>query len=148
MSSSANPRSAPNNDRRTSATTSAKPRVASSRTGAKGRPGSSGEVQPDNSASNAPHRRKPSGAERPNGSRRTTTEKRTERVNVSTRENVQHRIRSPVKAPAGDDKGSWNSKDQRSPRPSSPRSQILPATKKTEKEPPCRLKVLINWHLG
>ncbi len=140
MSGSANPRSAPNNDRRTSATTSAKPRVPSSRTGTKGRPGSAGEVQPDDSASNAPHRRKPSGPERAHGSTRTTTERRTERVTDTTRENVRIRIRSPVKAAAGEDRGSWTSEFRKSPRPSSPISKSLPSPKKKEKEPPRRLK--------
>lgn len=141
MSSSANPRSAPNNDRRTSATVSAKPRVPSSRTGPKVRPDPAGEVQPDDSASNAPHRRKPSIPEKSHGSTRTTNERQTERVNVRTRENVQIRIRSPVKASTGDDKGSWQSEARKSPRLDSPISQSLPLSKKMEKEkePPRRL---------
>ena len=147
MSSSVNPRSAPNNDRRASATVGAKPRVPSSRTVPKGRPPSSSEVQPDDSASNAPHRRKPSGPEKSHGSTRTTTETQTERVNVRTRENVQIRIRSPVKASASDEKGSWHSEGRKSPRLGSPLSRTLPSPKKEEKEPLRRLNSRIPINL-
>ena len=142
MSSSANPRSAANNDRRTSATVSAKPRVPSSRIEPKGRPGPAGEVQPDDSASNAPHRRKFSVPEKSHGSTRTTNERQTERVSVRTRENVQIRIRSPMKASTSDDKGSWQSEIRKSPRIGSPISQSVPLPKKIEKEkePPRRLR--------
>ena len=137
MSSSANPRSAPNNDRRTSATT-AKPRASSSRTGAKGPFGSSGEIQPDDSASNAPHRRKASGRDKAHGSTRTTTERQTERVNITTKESTRLRVRSPVKASAGDDKGIWNSEVLRSPRLGSPDLRTVPSPKKKREEPPRR----------
>ena len=149
MSNSANPRSAPNHDRRTSATASAKPRVPSSRTGTRGRPGSSGEVQPDDSASNAPHRRNPSGAERANGSTWTTTERQTARVNVTTRENVQLRKWSPVKGSAVNDKGGWHSEARKPQRLGSPTSEALPSPgrKEKEKEPPRGLSAWRNSKL-
>ncbi|KAL8816197.1 MAG: hypothetical protein Q9223_004757 [Gallowayella weberi] len=98
MSFSTNPRSTAYNDRRTAATSGAKPRVPSSRAAAKERPTSSGDIVPEDSASNAPQRSNPS--HRVNGYSRNTTERQTERLQsqVTTRERLQVRTKSPVKS--------------------------------------------------
>ncbi|KAL8803692.1 MAG: hypothetical protein Q9182_003024 [Xanthomendoza sp. 2 TL-2023] len=95
MSSSTNPRGTAYNDRRTAATTGAKPRVPSSRAAAKERPTSSGDIVPEDSASNAPQR-----SQRINGYSRHTTERQTERLQaqVTTRERLQVRTKSPIKS--------------------------------------------------
>ena len=100
MSSSANPRSVAYNERRPTASNSAKPRVTSSQQEERQKPGSSGEVFPDDSASNAPHKKNASGSQRINSYSRNTSERQTEKVQsqVTTRETVQIRTRSPVKS--------------------------------------------------
>ncbi|KAL9600331.1 MAG: hypothetical protein Q9219_003281 [cf. Caloplaca sp. 3 TL-2023] len=102
MSTSANPRSAVYNDRRSAATSGAKPRVPSSRPAGKERPTSSGEVLPDDSASNAPQSSNTS--HRINGFSKNTTERQTARTHsqVTTRENLRIRKKSPMKSPAVD----------------------------------------------
>ncbi len=73
------------------------------RVNAKDRPPSSGEVNPDDSASNAGGAgRQPysGGSYRTNGSTSTVLGKRTERVRETTRENLQVRTRNSVKAKA------------------------------------------------
>jgi hypothetical protein len=104
MSSSANARSVAENSRRPSTTTGAKIRAPSSRVNAKERPLSSGEVIPEDSASNAPHRRSASGTSKPNGGiGRGFGGSQTERIHLATRDNLQVRTRSPVKLSKGDD---------------------------------------------
>ncbi|KAL8829208.1 MAG: hypothetical protein Q9170_006277, partial [Blastenia crenularia] len=105
MSTSANPRGTTYNDRRNAATSGAKPRVASSRPATRERPISSGEVQPDDSASNAPQ--KPNAAHRVNGYSRNTIERQTARIRsqVTTKESLQVRKKSPVKGYALDGNG-------------------------------------------
>ncbi|KAL8918565.1 MAG: hypothetical protein Q9208_007277 [Pyrenodesmia sp. 3 TL-2023] len=98
MSTSGNPRSVAHNDRRAATTSGAKPRVPSSRAAARERPTSSGEIQPEDSASNAPQ--EPNTSHRVNGYSRNTTERQTARVqsHVTTRETLQVRTKSPVKS--------------------------------------------------
>ncbi|KAL8735199.1 MAG: hypothetical protein Q9166_001075 [cf. Caloplaca sp. 2 TL-2023] len=98
MSSSVNPRSTAYNDRRTPTTSGAKPRVPSSRVAVKERPTSSGDIVPDDSASNAPQRS--TAPHKVNGYSRNATERQTERVQsqVTTRERLQLRTKSPVKS--------------------------------------------------
>ncbi|KAL8931445.1 MAG: hypothetical protein Q9211_006957, partial [Gyalolechia sp. 1 TL-2023] len=98
MSTSANPRSAAPSDRRGTATSGAKPRVSSSRAAGKERPSSSGELLPDDSASNAPQTSHTT--HRVNGHSRNTTERQTARIHskVTTRESLQVRTKSPVKS--------------------------------------------------
>ncbi|KAL9003124.1 MAG: hypothetical protein Q9188_003988 [Gyalolechia gomerana] len=102
MSTSANPRSAAHNDRRGTTTSGAKPRVPSSRAAGKERPTASGELLPDDSASNAPQRSNTS--HRVNGYSRNTTERQSARIRsqVTTRESLQVRTKSPVKSYAAD----------------------------------------------
>ncbi len=103
MSSSANARSVAENSRRPSTTTGAKIRAPSSRVNAKERPLSSGEVIPEDSASNAPHRRSVSGTSKANGGiGRGFGGSQTERIHLATRDNLQVRT-SPVKLYKGDD---------------------------------------------
>lgn len=98
MSASVNPRSTAYNDRRTTTTSGAKPRIPSSRAAGKERPTSSGEIQPEDSASNAPQ--KPDTSHRVNGYSRNTTERQTARMQsqVTTRESLQVRRKSPAKS--------------------------------------------------
>ncbi|KAL8969485.1 MAG: hypothetical protein Q9183_001971 [Haloplaca sp. 2 TL-2023] len=98
MSTATNPRNTAYNDRRTATTTGAKPRLASYRTAAKERPSSSGDIGPDDSASNAP--RRTNASIRTNGSVRSVAEKQTERVRsqITSRESLQVRTKSPVKS--------------------------------------------------
>ncbi|KAI4245946.1 MAG: hypothetical protein L6R40_002162, partial [Gallowayella cf. fulva] len=132
MASSANPRSTAYNDRRTAATSGAKPRVPSSRAAAKERPTSSGDIIPEDSASNAPHR--PAASYRVNGYSRNTAERQTERIQsqVTTRERLQMRTKSPGKIYAVD----GNDSDVRRPRsqehapPSSPVTTTAPPPRK------------------
>ena len=58
---------------------------------------------PEDSASNPPHRRSASGTSKVNGSTRGISQRQTERVHLVTRENLQVRTKSPVKAPVGDE---------------------------------------------
>ena len=83
---------------------------APSRVSAKERPLSSGEVIPEDSASNAGGRRTASGSYRINGGS-TVLGKRTDRVRETTREKLQVRTRSPAKT---DLRGSADGGDMRS----------------------------------
>ena len=105
MSNTLNTRSAANNDKRTSASYSARPRVPSSRAGIKDRPPSGGELLPADSASNAPSRRANSTAYKVNGSVRTTTERQTGKVQVTTRNSLSLRSQSPFKAQPPNESG-------------------------------------------
>ena len=87
--------------RRTTATTGARPRVPSSRIENTEYLDSTGEVRPQDSASNAPHRRTTSGAQKATGSYRSSQERRAERSNVTVKDTVQIRTRSPIKAIVG-----------------------------------------------
>ena len=98
------------NNRRPSTTSGAKPRAPSTRGAPKDRPFSSGEVIPEDSASNAPPRRSVSDAQKVNGRIKTGSERQTARVHLATRDNLQVRTRSPVKVLSGDDA------EERSPR--------------------------------
>lgn len=99
MSTSTNARSTAYNDRRTITTSGAKPRVPSYRAAAKERPSSSGDILPDDSASNAP--RRTNASHRVNGSSRSITERQTERIRsqTTTKGSLQVRTKSPVKSP-------------------------------------------------
>lgn len=120
MSTSANARTAAESHRRLSAASGAKFRAPSSRLGARDRPLSSGDVIPEDSASNGPHRRSASGAQKPNGSG-TYGGKLTGRVHLTTRDNLQTRNRSPAKIPGGDGAKEPGSRD-RGPTPQSSRA--------------------------
>ncbi|KAF6240962.1 hypothetical protein HO173_000755 [Letharia columbiana] len=120
MSTTANARNTAENSRRPSATSGAKSRASSSRLGARERPLSSAEVIPEDSASNGPHKRSASGAQKRNGSTTTFGERQTGRVHLATRESLQVRTRSPVKVPVSDGIEDWGSKERVSARQSSP----------------------------
>ena len=102
MSTTTNARNPADSSRRPSTTSGTKARVPSSRVAAKERGLSSGEVIPEDSASNPPHRRSASGTSKVNGSTRGISERQKERVHLVTRETLQVRTRSPVKAPIVD----------------------------------------------
>ena len=109
MSTTANARNTAESSRRPSATSAPQSKAPSSRLGARERPLSSAEVIPEDSASNGPHRKGASGAQKVNGSTTTYGERRTARVHLASRENLQVRTKSPVKVPLGDgveDRGS------------------------------------------
>lgn len=92
------------------------------RAAAEERPPSSGEVIPEDSASNVGDGiRIASGSYRSNG-RSTVLGKRTERVRETTREQLQVRTRSPAKT---DSKGGINGGDMRSRVPSRQTSQAM-----------------------
>ena len=102
MSTSVNPRGVAYNDRRPTATSGAKPRLPSSRAAGKERPTSSGELLPDDSASNAPQRSNSS--QKPNEYSRITADRHSARIHsqVTTRESLQVRTKSPVRSYAVD----------------------------------------------
>lgn len=102
MSTTANARNTAENSRKPTATSGAKSRAPSSRLGARDRPLSAAEVVPEDSASNGPHKRSASAAQKMNGSTGTFGERQTGRVHLATRENLQVRTRSPVKIPRSD----------------------------------------------
>lgn len=118
MSNTVNARNTAENSWQPSATSGAKFRAPSSRRAARERPLSSAEVIPDDSASNGPHRRSASGAQKLNGSTTTFSERQTERVHLATRENLQVRTRSPVKVPMDDGVEDRGSKERVSTRQS------------------------------
>ena len=98
MSSSTNARSAAYKDRRTAATSGAKPRLPTSRAGAKEGPDPSGELVPEDSASNAPRRKVSTGTSRIDSWGRRTTETETQKIRsqTTTRERLQARKTNPV----------------------------------------------------
>lgn len=112
MSTTTNARNMAENSRRPSATPDGHSRAPSSRLGARERPLSSAEVIPEDSASNGPHRRSASGAQKVNGSATTFAERQTGRVHLASRENLQVRTRSPVKVPVGDGVQDQGSKER------------------------------------
>lgn len=134
MSTSANARNAAESSRRPSTTSGAKFRPPSSRVAGKERPFSSGEVIPEDSASNAPPRRSASEAHKANGSSRTVSERQTGRVHLATRDNLQFRTRSPVKAPSSDGAVEGDSKERFPARPSSRLAEGQAAAPKKEKK--------------
>ena len=103
MSSAGNARSAAYSERRTAATSGAKPRAPSARVDNKERPDSRGELFPQDSASNAGSgsRRAAPGAHKASGSIGGTRERRTERTQITTKDTLQVRIKSPEKRPKG-----------------------------------------------
>ena len=85
--------------RRTAATAGARPRVASSRIDARDYSDPAGEVYPQDSASNAPERRKsPVVAKSHRSTRNMVMERRSERTTTTTKDTLQSRTRSPAKA--------------------------------------------------
>lgn len=133
MSSSTNTRNAAENSRRPSTTSGANARAPPSRVAAKERPFPSGEVIPEDSASNAPPRRSASDASKVNGGARTVNERQAGRAQLTTREreNLQVRKRSPVRRSAGDGNGERGAKENGSIRQSGRNSegQALPSRK-------------------
>lgn len=140
MSTTANARNAAENSRRPSATSGAKSRAPSSRLGAKERPLASAEVIPEDSASNGPHRRSASGAQKMNGSTTTSGERQTGRVHLAMRENLQVRTRSPVKVPVDDDIENRGSKERSSAKQSSRAGE-------GQAQPPRKEKKSLRWFL-
>ncbi|KAL2046994.1 hypothetical protein N7G274_001012 [Stereocaulon virgatum] len=130
MSTSTNARNAADNSRRPSATSGAKSRVPSSRLAAKERPLSSGEVIPEDSASNPPHRRNASGTSKVNGGGGRFSERQTARVHLATRDNLQVRTRSPVKVPVKDEADERISSDLPSKQDSRAAERSAPASRK------------------
>lgn len=96
MSSAGNTRSRAEHDR-PSTTFGTKPRGTSTRVGARERPISSGEVIPEDSASNDPRTRTASGSQNANGVSRTYNERQNGKIQVTTRETLQVRSKSPLK---------------------------------------------------
>ncbi|KAI4264949.1 MAG: hypothetical protein L6R38_009747 [Xanthoria sp. 2 TBL-2021] len=130
MSSSVNPRSTAYNDRR-NGTAGAKPRLPSSRATAREKPSFSGDIVPDDSASNAPQR--PNHSYRTNGYSRNTTERQISRVQsqLMTRESLHVRTKSPVKKYAvnGDDVDTRRPRSEEHGRLSSPVPATIPIPK-------------------
>ncbi len=134
MSTSANARNVAENSRRPSTTSGAKSRGPSSRVATREKPFSSGEVIPEDSASNAPPRRTVSDAQKVNGGTRTISERQTGRVHSGTRDNLQVRTRSPIKAPSGDGMGDRIPRERFPVRPNSqPVERSSPAPKNDKK---------------
>lgn len=103
MSSSASTRNAAHNERRTSATQGAQPRVSSTREEARARPGVPEDVSPRDSASNAGNPRHTSGSYRANGSAvHTINERLNERHKLTLNEGIQFSSRGPLKSHVGD----------------------------------------------
>lgn len=124
-------------DRGASTTYSAhtKPRGApSSRVGVKERPLSSGEVIPEDSASNVGGKRATSGSYRINGGS-TVLGKRTERVRETTREKLQVRTRSPGKADQRPDVDSGTLKSRVPSRQASQRVDRLTSAQAQKQSP-------------
>ena len=110
MSSFVSARNAAENGRRPSTTSGAKLRGPSVRVGTRERRPSSGEVIPEDSASNAPPRRNVSDIQPVNGSSKTANERQTGKIHLGTRDGLYVRTTSPVKISAGDRigyKSSW-----------------------------------------
>ncbi len=133
MSTTTNARNPADSSRRPSTTSGTKSRVPSSRVAAKERRLSSGEVIPEDSASNPPHRRSASGTSKVNGSTRGISERQKERGHLVTKENVQVRMRSPVKVPTGDGEEDRISSDLPSRQGSRATERPAPAPRKEKK---------------
>lgn len=134
MSTSANTRSPAENSRRPSTTTGAKSRAPSSRVAGRERPFSSSEVIPEDSASNGPQRRSASGTSKSNGgSVRTFGGRQTERIHLATRDNLQVRTRSPVKATKENDMEERGSAEKPSRQGSRAAERPAPVLKKEKK---------------
>lgn len=123
-------------DQGPSTTFGARSRVPSSRAQTRERPLSSVEVIPEDSASNGPHRRVASVPQKANGFPcKSTSERQKGKINLTTRDNIQIRTRSPTKASASDgvdERGSRGSSRQGQGSQASHRAAPPP---KKEKEP-------------
>ena len=97
MSNMVNARNSAESSKRPSTSLGAKFRGPSSRVATKDRPLSSGEVIPEDSASNAPPRRSASEVHEINGGSRTGSERQSGKVQLSVRDSARIRTRSPVK---------------------------------------------------
>jgi len=120
MSTTSNTRSAAYNDRRTTASTSTRPRVPPSRADAKQRPTSQDGPLPQTSIADAdlPNGNAP-GPNRRKGNATFPSERRTEKTQVITKESLQVRTRSRSKRPTNDSSGSGRSWDRDKVRPGS-----------------------------
>ena len=98
MSSIGNARSAANNEKRTTATSAARPRVLS-RVDVKDRSDPGGDVLPQDSASNVGHHRAPSSTHGGGG----FNKRRSQKIQLTTKDTLHFRTRSPVKLSAGHD---------------------------------------------
>ncbi|KAL9123908.1 MAG: hypothetical protein Q9217_006709 [Psora testacea] len=133
MSSRGNARSAAQHDCVPS--TSFGKRVPSLRVATNERPPSAGELIPEDSASNVSHRRAVSGAGKVNGASNFHSERETGKIQVTTRDNLLIRTRSPVKTSFDD-----GVEEKRSRTPSRQDGQavhrIVPGLKKEKTLPP------------
>lgn len=102
MSNAGSGRTRAEHDRGPSTTFGSRSRATASRLGTRERPPSSGEVIPEDSASNGPHRRVLSGSQRHNGFSKDSTERQMANIRVTKRDTLQVRTRSPVKVPPGE----------------------------------------------
>ena len=125
-------------DRGPAVALSSRSRVQNSRSGANERPLSSGELIPEDSASNAPTRRSNSGSYRPNGYSKTIFESQKERIQQTTREKIQMKTKSPTKPST--DQGQGNHASQSIPSrqdiQSSPKQSRMQEKEKSLRTPP------------
>lgn len=129
MSASVNARNATYNDRRTSATLGAKPRVSSSRAEAKLRPGIHDDALPHDSINNAGKLRPSSGSYRGSTSvAHSYNERLTERHKVTTNETVQLTSRSPLRTRGSSEENAGIERISRAPMP-------IPATSNRSERP-------------
>lgn len=142
MSTSANARHAAEGNRRPSTTSGAKLRAPSSRVAAKERPFLSGEVIPEDSASNAPFRKSVPETQKANGTGKTVNERQAGRVHLATRDNLQVRTRSPVKGFSGDATGERGSRGRLPVRPSTDSANDHAPSPKREKKTLCELSLI------
>ena len=105
MSASASVRTRAEPDRGPSTAFGARSRVPSSRVNAKERVPSSGEVVPEDSASNAPSKRIALGGSSNHVTSRMQTERHSVQMRQTNKERVQVRTRSPVKTSYGNGRG-------------------------------------------
>ena len=134
MSTSADARITTDAGRRPSTTSGAKFRVPTSRPSAKERPYSSGEVVPEDSASNGPSRKSVTGPRKVDGSTAASTERQTGRVKLALKDTLQVRTRSPVKEPVSKNTEELGSRDRVRAQQSGRASSGLPQGSKKEKK--------------
>ena len=144
MSSSENARAAAHGSRRITAAAGVKPRVTSTRVDRRESSNLDDELHPQDSASNAPHRRAPTSSKQPSGSHREKMEKKTEKTRITTKETVQIRTRSPPRpGSAGGTNGA--AKVTRNLVIEKPVVQARSPRKGKENQRESRKKILMQW---
>ena len=134
MSTSANARIATESNKRPSTASGAKSRTNSSRVAPRERPFSSGEVIPEDSASNASPRRSASGAHKLDGGNKVDSKRQTGRIHLSSRDNLQLRTRSPVKISTGDGASERSPRESHAIQPSSRSAEASASAPKKERK--------------